>query len=146
MSQESSLPGHHFVEMDLGFPMAHELPGLGEAVLSCGCSLSRRVAPWARRGQPGRHRKVCPLPPGHLLWVSPCWGGECRGKRPRIQLGHGHSAGCGTAAKHSLLGGEREQRREDRAHGQLVRNMANRPTVSGPVPFTTVGSLPGSAQ
>ena len=51
MSQESSLPGHHFVEMDLGFPMAHEHLGWGEAVLSCGCSLSRRVAPWARRGQ-----------------------------------------------------------------------------------------------
>lgn len=35
MSQESSLPGHHFVEIDLGFSMAHEHPGLGEAVLSC---------------------------------------------------------------------------------------------------------------
>ena len=38
----------------------------------------------------GRHRKVCPLPPGHLLWVSPCWGGECRGR------GLGSSWGVGT--------------------------------------------------
>lgn len=146
MSQESSLPGHHFVEMDLGFPMAHEYPGSGEAVLSCRCSLSREVAPWARRGQPGRCRKVCPPPPGHLLWVSPCWGGACSGR------GLGSSWGVGTAlglapwlstycweGRESRDGKTQSPRAAHEERGKLL-------IVSRPVPFAALGNLPGSAQ